>query len=147
MKDIPTKLREDKLWREVSEIVQHIYIKINEIVDNFPDEKWATASKLRITANDSLFYASQAIGNVSLETSLYDWTNFRKNIFSLQSMYLFAAKQKFTELDPEVIVKIDKIILKIEAKIAESKKEVQNKNKEELEPWLEKYRIWQKLQK
>jgi len=60
-------------------------------------------------------------------------------------MYTFAAKQKFLELEPEIIVKIDSLLEEIDKKIASSKKETQNKNKEELEPWLEKYRLWQKM--
>lgn len=38
-----------------SELVEYDYGKIDELIDNFPDEKWATAPKLRNSANDSLF--------------------------------------------------------------------------------------------
>ena len=147
MKDVPSKIRNDKLWKDVYTLVENIYSKIGDLISDFPDEQWATASKLRNSANDSLFYASQAIGSVSSETNLHDWNNARKNLFSLQSMYIFAAKQKFFELEPEVIIQIDSLLEEIDKKISESKKEAEKRNKEELEPWLEKYRIWQKIQK
>jgi predicted ATP-binding protein involved in virulence len=147
MKDVPAKIRSDKLWKDVYELVVSIYGKISDLIADFPDEEWATASKLRNSANDSLFYTSQAIGNSSAEASLFDWNNARKNLFSLQSMYTFAGKQKFLELEPDVIVRIDDMLEEIDKRITEAKKEVQMRNKEELEPWLEKYRIWQEMQK
>jgi hypothetical protein len=147
MKDVPSKIRNDKLWKDVYILVENIYSKIGDLISDFPDEQWATASKLRNSANDSLFYTSQAVGSASPETSLYDWNNARKNLFSLQSMYTFAAKQKFFELEPEIIVKIDDLLEMIDEKISESKKETEKRNEEELKPWLEKYRIWQKIQK
>lgn len=146
MSSISSKIRDDVVWKDVYALVEHIYGKIEELIANFPDEQWATASKLRNSANDSLFYISQAIGSAAPEINQYDWNNARKNLFSLQSMYTFAAKQKFLELEPEIIVKIDGLLEEINKKIAITKKEAQKKNKEELEPWLEKYRLWQKMQ-
>lgn len=146
MKDVPSKLRLNPLWQDVYELVVHIYGKIDEIMDNFPDEKWTTASKLRNSANDSLFYIAQSIGNTSIEAAEYDWSNSRKSIFALQTMYIFAGKQKFLELDPDIVVRIDKILEKIDSSIEASKKEVERKNKKELEPWLEKYRLWKEMQ-
>ena len=61
-------------------------------------------------------------------------------------MYIFACKQKFLELDPEIVVKIDKLLKEINANIATVKKEAENKAKKELEPWLEKYSLWKEMQ-
>ena len=127
-------------------MVQIIYDKIDDLIAHFPSEEWTTASKLRNSANDSLFYTSQAVGNVAPEASKYDLSNARKNLFTLQSMYTFATKQKFLELEPELIVRIDWALTEIDKRIAESDKEMKKKNKEELEPWLEKYRLWQNTQ-
>ncbi len=147
MTDIPNKLRNDRLWKDVYGLVQHMHGNAQDIIADFPDEQWATASKLRNAASDSLFHASQAVGNASPDTSQYDWNNTRKNLFTLQAMYTFAAKQKFLELEPEIVVKIDGLLEEIDEKISASKKAIDTRNKEELEPWLEKYRVWQKLQK
>lgn len=142
----PKKVRDDELWQSTYRIVQRVYSKIDQLVDNFPHEEWTTASKLRDAANDSLFYVSQAVGSAMPESSAYDLNMARKNVFTLQSMYTFAAKQKLIELEPEVIVAIDAMIAEIDNRITVSKKEADQKNHEELEPWLEKYRLWQKMQ-
>lgn len=44
------------------------------------------------------------------ETSAYDWSNVRKHLFSLQAMYIFAGKQHFFALDPDIVIRIDKLI-------------------------------------
>ncbi len=146
MKDTPNKIRDDELWKDVYSLVAHMYGIIDDLLANYPDEQWTTVSKLRNSANDSLFYASQATGSASPESSQYEWNNTRKNLFALQAMYTFAAKQKFFELEPEIIVKIDGLLEQVDKKIALSKKAHEAKNKEELEPWLEKYRLWQQMQ-
>ncbi|HSW80039.1 MAG TPA: four helix bundle protein [Candidatus Saccharimonadales bacterium] len=147
MKGVPNKLRANPLWKDTYELVVYIYDKIDEILDNFPDEKWTTAIKLRNSANDSLFYVAQSVGNTIAEGAEYDWGNARKSLFALQTMYVFAGKRKFIQLDPEVVVKIDELLEKIDTGIETSKKEADNKTKKELEPWLEKYRLWKEMQK
>jgi len=144
--NLPNKLRTNPLWKGTYELVEFIYGKIDEIIDNFPDEKWATATKLRNSANDSLFYVAQCVSGSSSDGAEYDWSNARRSLFSLQTMYLFAGKQKFLELDPEVVVKIDELLQKVDEGIKSSKKEAESNAKKELEPWLEKYKLWQKMQ-
>jgi hypothetical protein len=61
-------------------------------------------------------------------------------------MYTFAAKHKFLDLEPELIVELDKILAEIDKRIDDSDRESKKKNNEELEPLLEKYRLWQKMQ-
>lgn len=140
------KIREDMFWQSVYKLVVHIYGKFDDLIANFPNEEWATASKLRNSANDSLFYVSQVVGNAAPELSRYDLNNARKNLFTLQSMYIFAAKQKFLDLEPELVVETDKILTEIDKRIKATDEATKEKNKEELEPWLEKYRLWQKMQ-
>lgn len=126
-------------------IAHYMYGKIDELISNYPDEKWNTAVKLRNATNDSLFYISQAVGSRETDATVYEWNNACKNLFSLQSMYLFAAKQNFLELEPEMIVRLDTLIATADTEIAAAKKAVERKDKEGLEPWMEKFRIWQKI--
>jgi hypothetical protein len=146
MKNIPTKIRDDVLWQDVYKLVEHVYGKIDDLIADFPAEEWTTANKLRNAANDSLFYVSQAIGNAAPEASKYDLNNARKNLFTIQSMYTFAGKQKFLDLEPDLIIELDRILAEVDRRIDHSDKESKKKNNEELEPWLEKYRLWQKMQ-
>ena len=146
MKSTPKKIRDDVFWQSVYKLVERIYNKIDDLIADFPAEEWLTANKLRCSANDSLFYISQVVGSVAPETSKYDLNNARKYLFTLQSMYTFASKQKFLELEPEIIVEIDNILHEIDKRVKNSDTEAEKKNKEELEPWMEKYRLWQKMQ-
>ena len=139
-------IRQDQLWQRVYKLVEHIYQKVDELVADFPHEEWATASKLRNSANDTLFYVSQTVGSSAPETSKYDINNARKHLFAMQSMYTFAAKQKFIDLEPELIVEMDNILAELDTRTEESKKAIKDSNKEDLEPWMEKYRLWQKMQ-
>lgn len=144
---MPLKIRSDKLWQDVYRLVEHMYDIVYSLIDEHPDEQWTTASRLRSAANDSLFYVSQAVGSAKIDAAQYDWNSARKSLFSLQSMYTFAAKQTFFKLEPELVIEIDAMLDLIDYKIKEGKKEEISQSKKELEPWLEKYRIWQDLQK
>ena len=145
MQDNQAKLRTDPLWKSTYSVVEHVYDKLEAIIEAFPDEKWATATKLRNSANDSMFYVAQALGNATPETAKYDWNNARKYLFAMQSMYIFAGKQQFLAIDPEIVVKIDHIIKEIDTKMTASEQAAKQKDQEDMEPWLEKYRLWQKI--
>lgn len=147
MADVPAKLRDNQLWKEVYSLAGLIYAKLDDLVANFPDEKWNSASRLRNAANDSLFYVSLAVGSATPETSLHDWNSARRNLFALQSVYTFAAKQKFFELEPEVIVTIDRLLKVVDKEMDASRLAAERREQKELEPWLEKYRLWQTIQK
>lgn len=147
MKPKSLYLRNDPLWKEVYALADYMYKKHEELIDNFPDEKWATGGKLHDSANDSMFYVSQAIGVSVPGASEYEWSHARKSLFALQSMYIFACKQKFLELEPSTVVRIDKLIQEIDERIVITKKEIKERSDADLEPWLEKYRLWKEISK
>lgn len=68
MNSVPKKICDDELWQDVYKLVENIYEKIEDLITYFPNEEWATASKLRNSANDSLFYTTQAVGNVASDS-------------------------------------------------------------------------------
>ena len=138
-------LRSHDLWKSAYAIAQFTYEQAAVIVAEYPDEKWTIATKLRNSASDYVLHVSEAISDVP-ESSEYDWSNAKRSLFALQSIYILATKQKLLETDPDIIVKIDAILAAIEKNITASKEAKQAKKKEELESWLEKYQIWQKIQ-
>lgn len=146
MNNIPKKIRDDSLWQDVYKLVQKIYSQIDTLVVDFPDEQWTTASKLRNSANDGFFNVSQVVGSASSEMDKYDLNAARKNIFSLQAMYMLAAKNKFLVLQPELVVSMDAILAEIDIRIAASDREIELQRQKELEPWMQKYKLWQKMQ-
>jgi hypothetical protein len=49
------------LWQDVYKLVERIYSKIDDLIANFPTEERTTASKLRNSANDSLFISRKQL--------------------------------------------------------------------------------------
>ncbi|HEV2402763.1 MAG TPA: hypothetical protein VGS08_01040, partial [Candidatus Saccharimonadales bacterium] len=119
--------------------------KLDELIAKFPDERWMTASKIRNAANDTMFYISQAVGSSLTYATEWEWNSARKNLFALQAIYVFADKQKFLELDPSIVKRIDALLKKIDTQIDTAKKATNEKDKEDLEPWLEKHRLWREI--
>lgn len=150
MKEMTTRttprLRNDPILVKTTVVVKYIYSILDDITSNFPDEEWNTVSKLRTAANDCIFYVAQGVGNNRSDAGEYEWNSARRNLFALQTMYIFATKQQFVEIEPDIIVQIDKMIAEIDSKIAFIATEDEKKQKQDLEPWLEKYRLWQTMQ-
>ena len=147
MKEIPKKLRSDPFLKDILALAEYIYEKASEVSNANGDEKWMTESKLRSSSNDVVFYTAQAVSCNAHESAAFEWNSAKKHLFAVQTMYLFAVNQKFIEVDPEIVVKIDDILEKMEKLIEDSNKIIDDRNKKELEPWLEKYRIWQEINK
>lgn len=140
-------MKNSPLLNEASAIAEFMYDVANEIETNLLDEKWRTASKLKNAAVDAYFYLAQVVGAGEAQSLEYDCINARKYFNVLKSMYIFVAKQGMVELDPELIVRIDKVVKKIDAEKEAGQEEIKRKVEEEMKPWLEKYRIWQKISK
>jgi hypothetical protein len=140
-------MKEDLLLKEASIIAGTMYDVANAIDISSLDEKYRTVSKIKNAANDAYFYVAQVTGAGKNQAVEFDCIYARKNLSTLKSMYIFATKQGMTELDPEQVVRIDKLIADIDAEQKAGQKEIKRKTEEELKPWLEKYRIWQKISK
>jgi hypothetical protein len=140
-------MKKNPLLEEATVIANSTYRVADAIETDSLDEKWRTASKLKNAANDAYFYVAQVTGAGKNQALEFDCINARKHLNTLKAMYIFAAKQSITELDPELVMKIDRLVLEIDSEQVSSQKEIKRKAEEELEPWLEKYRIWQKISK
>jgi hypothetical protein len=140
-------MKEHPLTKEAYAIADAMYGVGNEIETNLLDEKWRTANKLKNAANDAFFYVTQVVGTGSGQSLEYDCVNARKYLNTLRSMYIFASKQGMIQLDPDLVVRIDALIGKIDAEHELSKKETKRKNEEEIKPWLKKYMIWKEISK
>ena len=139
------KLTENRLWKEANAIAEYMYGRLEEF-EQTPDEKWNTERKIRNATNDVIFFIAQAVGNFVPDAAEYDWNNARKNLFALRTMYTFAHKQKFIALNPEIVVKIDELLANIDAEIAATKDAITSKTRKDMEPWLEKYRLWKEME-
>lgn len=140
-------MKKSPLLDDVNSIAEAMYKIANAIETDVLDERWRTASKLKNAANDAYFYVAQVTGAGESQALEFDCINARKYLNTLKAMYIFAAKQNMTELEPELVIKIDRLVAKIDIEQASSQKEIKRKIEEELKPWLEKYRIWQQMSK
>jgi hypothetical protein len=143
-KNIPT-LRQNATLKEAIVIAEYMYTEVLKQFEEFTEEKWYSEDKIRRTSNDLIFFIAQAVGTSTTDTTEYDWSNARKNLLSLQTIYIFANKQGFIELEPSIVNRIDNLIMDINDKIDNSKKEYERITKNEMKPWLEKYRLWKEM--
>lgn len=128
--------------KTANELADYIYGKFHE----FPEEeKWVTVNKLRNAANELMFYVAQAAGNIAPTGAEYEWSNAHKNANALRTSYLFATKQEYIDLDPEIIVKIDDLMRCIKEQSKEAAKLAEAANNKELEHWRKKYKIWKAI--
>jgi hypothetical protein len=57
-------------------------------------------------------------------------------------MYRFAGKQKFIELDPQIMVRLTKLIEQIDTKVMAAYKQTKEHNQADFEQWHERYKMW-----
>ncbi len=130
------KLEDEPMWIEACQLAEHIYGLLHLLPD---DEKWNTTTKLQNSANDLMFFVSQALGNPNVASVEYDWANSRKAASGLKTMYRFAGKQKFIDLDPEIMVRLNNIIGQVDKRIIKSNELNHQSNIEEISHWRKKY--------
>ncbi|HUS26403.1 MAG TPA: hypothetical protein VMY99_03585 [Nevskiaceae bacterium] len=126
------------LYEEVFGVAEYMYSKLPEIP---LEEKWDTTAKLRRLANDLLFSTSQAVGNTSPTGSEYDWGAAHKHAFSLRAMYRLGGRQKFINLEPEMMLKLDRLIKQLDSRVDGAYKQTDTYNKNDLEHWRSKYKL------
>jgi hypothetical protein len=138
-------MNNNSLLKEASDIAEKIYKMADEIESSEPDEKWRTVSKLKNSANDAYFYIAQVAGAGKAQSFEFDCVNARKNMSTLKYMYVFACRQGMVELEPEIVLRMEKLIVVIDDEQKLSQLQTKSRSDEELKPRLEKYRIWQKI--
>ncbi len=126
-------------------LADYMYDRQVEITAKFPDERWVTVAKLRNTANDAMFYISLAIGSSHLYAAAFEWNSARKYIFAMQTEYMFAGKQKLLDTEPEIMKRIDNLLQEVDTQLAASEEASKEKDRKDLEPWLEKHRLWKEI--
>jgi hypothetical protein len=147
MSNMSVKIEDRPIWKEACDLAEFMYGKLSD----FPEEeKWYTATKLRSATIDFMYFASLAVGNTNPVGREFDWINVRKNAAALLTVYRFAGRQKFIELEPEIMVRITKMLTKVDTIIAEAQENGERfrveESKKDLKPWLEKYEIWKQIE-
>ncbi len=137
------QLEKNPIWKEALEIVEYLY----SILDEFPDEeKWDSLARIRSASNYLLYTIAQGIGNGSPVGAEYDWGAALKHLSGLKAICLLAYKQHFAEIEPEMLVRIDKLLAAIDAQLDASLKVAEERETKEIATWQEKYNLWKKAE-
>jgi site-specific recombinase XerD len=136
------KLEDNPLWREACDLAEYVYGLLHE----FPEEeKFDTVAKLRHASNDLMFNTAQAVSNKAPAGAEYEWSYVLRNINSLKTMYRFAGRQKCIKLDPEIMVRCDKLAKQANTEIEKAAAKTKANEKKQLDLWREQYRLWRKM--
>lgn len=136
------KVEKNPLWKEANDLAETIYVATTQLPD---EEKWTHVYKFKNAATDLIFYTTQALASSSRSGAEQDWNQVRKAAYAMRTEYRFSGRQKWTELDPEVMVRIDKFIKQVDKEIIKSVKMYDDANQYDLDLWREKYKLWSKL--
>lgn len=140
------KLRNHPIFKDCFWLAERVYDELDANGENFSEaEEWNTKSKLRNSANDALFNIAMACGSRAPGGSEYEWNTAKKQLAGLLAMYLFAGRRHFVVLDPEVVMKLESLLDVVDTEILSSHKEAKQRDLEETEPWLQRYRIWEEM--
>lgn len=132
----------EPLWREANDVANYMYEKGRD----FPEsETWYAASKLHAATLDMLFYVSEALGGTLPSTIAADWSNARRAVAAIRTIYPFSAKQGFIELEPEIVVRLDKLLQLIDQEVQKTDVWMTQAMDTDLAQWREKYKIWKKI--
>ena len=132
-----------QILKDAEAVAESVYAILPELPE---DEKWNTTAKLRNSTNDFIFFTAQAVGHIRTPGQEYDLDMAHKYANALRTLYVFAGKQNFINIDPDVVVKLDRLMKRFEAEADVAKGNVEDLTKQELEPWYEKYRLWKEMQ-
>ncbi len=88
-----------------------------------------------------MFYVAMALGNAGPSNIEYDWGQTRKYIYALITLYRFAGRLKFIDLDPDIMVRLKKLNDQIDAQVNHAYKQTDTFNRKELERWRKKYQM------
>jgi site-specific recombinase XerD len=136
------KVEDDPIWDAMNGLVERMYETARALPD---EERWQSAHKLRSSAVDLLFFAAQGLGATSPGAASFEWASARKQVVALKALYRFVGRQKFINLEPEVMLELDKLTKAIDAKLAQEALKTKQQEADDLKPWLKKYEIWKKI--
>ena len=137
-----TKLEKHKLWQETLILTNYFY----GLLENLPfEEKYISASKIRMASNDFLYSIGLALGNSSPSGREYDWSNARKYISGVKAIYRFIGDQGFVKIDPDIMLKIEAVITQIDKEVARGYKASAEVYEKEIDSWHKKYDAYKKM--
>lgn len=113
------KLEEYELWRLVSHIAEECYARLQD----FPDDDYAMKSKLQDRAFDVTSDVAEGFGSIDPRDASWYFGMARRSIFGIKNVLSLASKAGYIEVNPELMVEIERATTAIDAEI---RKEIAN---------------------
>ena len=123
-----TRFEDTPLWQMADEITEHVYAKLSDMPE---EERWDTTAKLRSSANQLIFAVAIALGDTAPAGREYDWAQINKQLFALKTMYRFAGRQHFFQIDPDIMLKLDEMVRLVAVETAKAVSETHEANEHE----------------
>lgn len=108
------KLEQNELWKLAVELAESFYALLAELPE---EEKWGMQSKLRQRSFELTSDIAEAVGSIDPREKVYGYGLARRSLFGLKNVYSLASKAGFVSVDPDVMVKIDKITTLLDQEI------------------------------
>lgn len=101
------KLPDNKLWKIATELTEEAYELLPELPE---EERYGMNSKLRGRAFDVSSDIAEAVGAIDPRDKKYHYGLARRSLFAMQNVYKLASRTGILNIEPETMVKIDKLI-------------------------------------
>ena len=130
------KLEQNELWKLATELAEFFYGEISQLPE---EEKWGIQSKLRQRSFECTSDIAEAVGSIDPRDKTHSYGLARRSLFGVRNAYSLACKAGFLSIDPDIMVKIDKVTMLLDQQIIESTANIQ--------AWYEEFEDPRKKQK
>lgn len=130
------KLEQNELWKFAAELAESFYALLSELPE---EEKWGMQSKLRQRSFELTSDIAEAVGSIDPREKIYGYGLARRSLFGLKNAYSLAGKAGYITIDPNTMVRIDKITTLLDKEITAVSANIQ--------AWYEEFDDTRKTQK
>ncbi len=111
------KLETNSLWRAATDVAVYAYSVLHE----FPEEEqYGMQPNLRERAFDLTSDVSEAAGSIDPRDRAYSYGRALRDAYSVRNTLVIAGKTGVLDIEPSIIVKLDKLIDDLIAETAET---------------------------
>jgi hypothetical protein len=108
------KIEDSKLWKDMYSLATFIFSDL----DGLPkDEDFQLKFALKNSAHGISNYTASAVGSISPSEQLQHFSMARSALFSMKSAMKSAHSQYNHKIDPDIMLKIDRLVRDIDAEV------------------------------
>ncbi len=114
------KIEDSTLWRTVSGVAQQVY----GLSSDLPEAEQWVSSKLRLRAFDVTQDVAEALGSIDPQDVRWHLGFARHDLFGIKNALSFARKMGLLDVQPELMLLVDKAVNEVDVLIDESTKQI-----------------------